>query len=68
MKAEVLSEMPKAYEDMLIICNTVDANALLQKNIKMADCLVIANVIPVGELTVVPKKEFLRYIEKGLTE
>lgn len=64
MKVETLCEMPNPDEEMLIICNPYDAEFLLDT--KTADCLVIANIIQVGEITVVPKNEFLEYIKKGL--
>lgn len=55
-------------EDVLIVCSPEDAEYLMisstHPNIK--DILVVTRILPVGELVVVPKDEFLEYLKNGL--
>lgn len=49
-------------EAVLVVCNPVDASYLLSKDKKFLDALLITSVVPEGELTVIPKEEFLDYL------
>lgn len=52
----------KNDENVLLVCNPVDANYLLSKDKKFLDALLITSAVPEGELTVIPKEEFLDYL------
>lgn len=49
-------------EAVLVVCSPADANYLLSKDKKFLDALIITSVVPEGELTVIPKEEFLDYL------
>ena len=56
--------------EMLIVCNPVDAEYILSHCgiddlIDIQISLVITNAVPVGEMTAVPKDEFLDYLNNG---
>lgn len=56
--------------EVLIICNPVDAEYILSHCetdmiIDFQDSLVITNAVPIGEMTMVSKEEFLDYVNNG---
>ena len=54
-------------EYALLICNPRDAEYLLSKDPDFKDVLVITNVMPVGEMVMVPQQEFIDYVTNGHT-
>lgn len=56
----------KSDKNVLLVCHPVDAEYLLANNPKLKDDLVITSAVPVGELTIVPKQEFLDYLKDKL--
>lgn len=49
-------------EAVLVVCNPIDASYLLSKDKNFLDALLITSAVPEGELTVIPKEEFLDYL------
>lgn len=56
----------KNDENVLLVCHPVDAEYLLVNKPEFKDVLVITSSVPVGELTIVPKQEFLDYLNDKL--
>ena len=55
-------------EEALVVCHPITAKYLLSKDANIKQALVITEVVPVDELTVVPQAEFLAYLNEGLNE
>ena len=49
-------------EIALVVCSPEDAEYLMSKEPKLADCLVINPLMPIGELIMVPAEEFMDYL------
>lgn len=49
-------------EIVVVFCNPADAKMLLDQDESVSDALVISPIIPEGEVTVVPKDEFLEWL------
>lgn len=62
--------MIKDDTEVLIVCNPVDAKFLIESDQKgfILDNFIITSLVPIGELTVVPKDEFLYYLDNGCSE
>lgn len=62
--------MIKDDTEVLVVCNPADAKYLIESNQKgfVLDNLIITSLVPIGELTVVPKDEFLYYLDNGCSE
>lgn len=60
----------KDNENVLVVCNPEDAKYIItsSENPFIKDALVITNVVPVGELTIISKEEFLKYLKEGLRD
>ena len=50
----------------LVVCNPIDAYYLMVNDEKIKRALVITEIVPVGELTVIPEDEFIKYLNEGL--
>lgn len=57
----------KKDEDVLVFCHPYDAVELQRENEYVFGFAVVSAVIPIGEVTVVPKAEFLEWL-KGKKE
>lgn len=55
-------------EEMLVICSSIDAKYLLANSSIPKEILVITDVVPIGEITLVPKEEFIKYLSEGIKE
>lgn len=59
--------MIKDNTEVLVVCNATTARYLLanDKTGKLSDALVITSVVEEDEVVVIPKYEFLYYLEHG---
>ena len=62
--------MIKDDTEVLVVCSPEDAEYIIKhdKDKAMLNNLIITSVVPIGEVTVVPKNEFLYYLEHGCSD
>lgn len=52
-------------EIAMIVCHSSDAKYLLAKKPEIRDALIITDVVPIGHITIIPKQEFLDYLNES---
>lgn len=62
--------MIKDNTEVLVVCNATTAKHLLanDKTGKLSDALVITSVVEEDEVVVIPRDEFLYYLEHGCAD